>query len=130
MSDRILVVDDEKSVRDLICQILAEDGFTIFSAPSAREALQTWHDNGQPGIVLTDLRLAGDQDGVALCSKIRYESPRTIVVAMTGHSDEYELAYCRGVGFSDVLCKPISTQDLLDCMRCVAQQRKRWETIA
>jgi two-component system response regulator HydG len=129
MSDRILIVDDELSVVTLVGKILAGDGFQIFTANSAHKALDIWHLNNEPGIVLTDLKLGGDMDGVALCSKIRYESPRTVVIAMTGHSDEYQLAYCRGVGFSDVIEKPICREDLLDAIRCASQQRARWKTM-
>ena len=127
MSDRILIVDDEPTITELAGKILASDGYQIFKANSAHKAMDVWHLNHEPGIVLTDLKLGGDMDGVALCSKIRYESPRTIVIAMTGHSDEYQLAYCRGVGFSDVLEKPICKEDLLDAIRCASQQRARWK---
>lgn len=129
MSDRILIVDDEIAVLNVAGKMLAKEGYQIFTADSARKAIDIWHLNKEPGIVLTDLKLGGDMDGVALCSKIRYESPRTIVIAMTGHSDEYQLAYCRGVGFSDVLEKPICHADLLDSIRCASQQRARWKNM-
>jgi two-component system response regulator HydG len=129
MSDRILIVDDEIAVLNVAGKMLAKEGYQIFTADSAHKAMDIWHLNKEPGIVLTDLKLGGDMDGVALCSKIRYESPRTIVIAMTGHSDEYQLAYCRGVGFSDVLEKPICHADLLDSIRCASQQRARWKNM-
>lgn len=129
MSDRILVVDDEESILNILCDILEKDGYTVYRATNARQALKVWDKNDKPGIVLTDLYLGADMDGVALCSRIRFEEPKTIVIAITGKTDQYQLAYCRGVGFNDVLAKPVEIDDLLDSVHCASQQRIRWEHI-
>jgi CheY-like chemotaxis protein len=131
MSDKILVVDDDPAVLGILTKILAnEGGYQVFQASNAREALQIWNDNDRPGMVLTDLKLGGDMDGVSLCSRICYEAPRTVVMAITGLADEYQLAYCRGVGFSDVLEKPVNKDELLGAVDCASQQRARWKNIA
>ena len=87
---KILVVDDEKSIRDLLEQAFSKKGYDVVTAASAEEALESQKRDTR-WIVISDLNLPG-MDGLELCKKIRADSPFAIVYAITGYASMYELA--------------------------------------
>ena len=107
MSKKVLVVDDEEQIRKITKGMLVKNGYDVFMASSVHEALNMWREN-KIGIILSDLNMHDDLDGLSLCSRIRSEDIRTIMVAITGLIDAYTLNLCLTVGFRDVLQKPIT----------------------
>ena len=126
--NRILVVDDEQGMAEMISEQVENLGFEATAALSAREALDLWKKERQ-GLVITDLNLGGDMDGISLCSRIRYEDHTVCVIAMSGYVSEYDLEYCLAAGFSDVLEKPIDLNDLNSSIQCNLERRQRWITV-
>jgi len=126
MSNQILIVDDKQIILDvLVTYLKKKQDFKIFTARSAQEALMKWEENNI-GIVLTDIHLGGDMDGISLCSRIRHKDLKTVVIAMTGYTNEYNLEYCLSIGFRDFLNKPMVSSDLDEVIKCAISQRKRW----
>jgi DNA-binding response OmpR family regulator len=126
--NRVLVVDDESSISKLIETEIKEIGFDAITAESATQALSIFHSDS-PGIVITDLNLGGEMDGVSLCSRIRYEDKSVVVIAMSGFFSEYDKIYCLEAGFSDFLAKPIGRDDLFSAVQCAFDRRSRWKGI-
>ncbi|MCL2761257.1 MAG: response regulator, partial [Desulfuromonadales bacterium] len=83
MSERILVVDDEKAQQDILQIILAREGYEIISVSSAKEALTVLEDK-EFEIVLTDLKMQGGS-GLELMESLLKENPRQCVIIMTAH---------------------------------------------
>lgn len=107
-SQRILVVDDEQSIRSLFTKALSRNGYEVASAESAEEALELFAR--QPyWVVLSDLRLP-NMDGLELCRRIRDDFPFAVCLAMTGFVSVYELSACREAGFEDLFIKPVNLQ--------------------
>jgi len=125
---KILIVDDEIAIIEYTMLILNNAGFETLSAYSAKEALKIFHDQC-PGIIVTDLRLGGDMDGVALCSRILHEDNSVVVIAMSGYFSEYDKAYCQGVGFTEALAKPINPDHLISAINCAVERRQRWKRL-
>jgi len=123
--NRILIVDDEIDVLNIIGKMVDNLKFIPILATSAREALDI-HRKRRPGLVITDLNLGGDMDGVSLCSKIRYEDRLVCVIAMTGYLNNFDLEFCLSAGFSDVLIKPIKMDELTNSINCNLERRQRW----
>jgi len=128
MSHKILIVDDEKGIVEVLSMMIEGMGFVPLKAYSAMGALEIFHE-AKPGIIITDLKLGGDMDGVALCSKILYEDKSTVVMAMSGYFSEYDKIYCQGVGFSEPLKKPIGIAQLTSAIQCAVERRERWAMI-
>jgi len=126
MTDKVLVVDDEPLILEITDMMLSREGYKVFTASTIKEALKTWRTN-KIGIVLSDLNMNDDLDGLSLCSRIRSEDIRTIVIAITGAIDNYTLNLCLTVGFRDVIQKPIMCAELLSIMNCLVNQRERWK---
>ena len=126
--NRVLVVDDEQAVLDIVSDTIKKLGFVAITCGSATTALGIFHGSS-PGIVLTDLNLGGEMDGVSLCSRIRYEDKSTVVTAMSGYFSEYDRVYCLEAGFSDFLVKPVKMDTLFSALKCAFDRRKRWFSI-
>lgn len=127
--DNVLVVDNEREIVEIISGMIIKLGIVSLRAYSAREAMDIFH-NMNPGIIITDLKLGGDMDGIALCSKILYEDNSVIVMAMSGHFNEYDKAYCQGVGFTEALTKPVELSQLSNAIECAVDRRARWAKIS
>ena len=85
MENKILLVDDEKDIREVLVLPLADLGYQIFEAENGKEALGKFREI-QPSIVLTDIKMPG-MDGIELLQKIKQENPETEVIMITGHGD-------------------------------------------
>jgi len=125
VSEKILIVDDEFCVLDVIEKILIHVGYHIILAKNAKEALEISSLDKEISLVLTDIHLGHDMDGISLCSRLKYLNKNIIVIGMTGYLDKYPLEYCLSVGFRDMLLKPIEYQDLIDSIDCNLKYQKR-----
>src|ERR1022692_5018762 len=111
-NERILVVDDETIIRELISSILTQAGFDCRPATSGREALALLHFDDSYSVVLSDLIMEG-MDGLSLLAQIRQEHPDIPVVMVTAvHDISIALAAIRN-GAYDYLLKPFEGEQLL-----------------
>ena len=85
MNKKLLLVDDEEGIRNVLGIALSDAGYTVFSAKNGKEALEIFHKENPP-IVLTDIKMPG-MDGIELLQKIKHENPDTEVIMITGHGD-------------------------------------------
>lgn len=103
-SARILLVDDEESVRETMAAILEREGYVVVSAPTAEEALDVI-----PGqtfdLLLTDLRMDG-MSGVELMAELRQRSPDTTSIMLTGYASLDSAIEALREGAYDYLVKP------------------------
>src|SRR5580698_6205980 len=131
MSDqRILVVDDETPVREVMCSILFQAGFECRPVASAHDALAVLRSNENISIVLSDLIMEG-VDGLTLLSKMKEVNPDIPVVMVTAvHDISVALAAIRN-GAYDYLLKPFEREQLLAMVRRALETRRlRLENLA
>jgi DNA-binding NtrC family response regulator len=83
-TSRILVVDDEQSLRIIISQVLSDDGHDVTVAANGEEALELFEQEPFP-IVFTDI-VMGDLNGLELLQKIKELQPETQVIVVTSHA--------------------------------------------
>ncbi|MBA3713662.1 MAG: PAS domain S-box protein [Pyrinomonadaceae bacterium] len=81
---RVLVVEDEETVREVLGEILTELGQHVTMVAGAGEALQALNDNGQFDVMITDLAMPG-MDGLTLAAEVRRRAPGTLIVLATGY---------------------------------------------
>jgi signal transduction histidine kinase len=115
MENKLLLVDDEKDIREVLVLPLSDLGYHIFEAENGKDALRIFKEI-QPPIVLTDIKMPG-MDGIELLQKIKHENPDTEVIMITGHGD-MELAIrslkCEA---TDFITKPINVDALEIALR-------------
>jgi CheY-like chemotaxis protein len=126
---RVLIVDDNRIVRQLIRTFLERDGCTVWSAGSGEEALgilSTCEPETIIPVVISDISLPG-MDGLTLCRKLRKKEPLKILIAVTGYTDCFSIAECRDAGFDDYLTKPFTQQVLKASVQNAFKRFFYWE---
>jgi len=123
---RILVVDDEVGIRELLAEILFDEGYQAVLAENAAQARAYRHEH-EPDLVLLDIWMP-DTDGVTLLKEWVEQDLLTMpVVMMSGHGTIETAVEATRIGAMDFLEKPIALQKLLDT---VAQSLREWSVKA
>lgn len=108
----ILVVDDEIGIRELLAEILSEEGYRVHLAENAAQA-RAYRNENEPDMVLLDIWMP-DMDGVALLKEWVEQDLLTMpVVMMSGHGTIETAVEATRIGAVDFLEKPIALQKLL-----------------
>jgi two-component system cell cycle response regulator CpdR len=109
---RLLIVDDEESMRTLVARAIAMDDHEIVTAADGAEALEIL-SNGQNAfdLLLTDIRMPV-MDGIALALTAARDLPDLTILLMTGLADQRERASGLNAIAHDVITKPFSVADI------------------
>ncbi len=107
---KILIVDDDQDIRELLAQYLTKNNFSVITAEDGIE-LDTQLDSNQPDLIILDVMLPGD-DGFTLCQRIRKFSNVPIII-LTANSDETDRVLGLEIGADDYIAKPFSPRELL-----------------
>lgn len=120
---RVLIVDDERPVRELCVRIMRGLDCEVTAAESGEAALAAFAGGGFD-LVLTDLAMPGKVDGVRLCSEIKSRSPSTDVVIMTAYPTLGTAIATLKTGAYDYLVKPFEPRGLeAAAARCFEKRR-------
>ncbi len=124
MAYRILIVDDEKALQDMVTEILTHGGYETDSALSCAQAIKQFH-TGNPHAVLLDVNLP-DGDGFSLFGQFREirDVPVLFLSARDGDADRLQGL---GLGADDYITKPFLPQELLLRLRSVLRRVYREE---
>lgn len=107
---RLLLIDDEKPILDVLSISLASDGYEVITAQSGQEGVDIF-ERGGIKLVVTDIRMPG-MDGIEVLRRIKQRDPEAEVIVITGHGDmESAIAVLRE-GASDFITKPIREEAL------------------
>ncbi|MCC7205666.1 MAG: response regulator [Anaerolineae bacterium] len=111
---RILVVDDDKPLCNMMATALANAGYAVATAFSGEEALDRYREQ-QPDLVILDFAMPG-MNGFEVCTEIRRLDPphhRTLVVFLTAYAQTFLVSVDFHVGVDGTLTKPILPSDLV-----------------
>jgi hypothetical protein len=122
MTDRILVVDDEKIILELTSMVLRSNGYEVLTAESGARGLEIV-ERETPAVVLLDYMMPG-MDGMTALRRIRERFPSTYVIMFTGKGSEEIAVELMKAGASDYILKPFSNQDLIDRIDNVLRIRR------
>jgi len=127
--NRILIVDDEKDMRWLLSNFLKEDGYTVDEAEDCGDALDFFKRNSPPDLVLLDLRMPGQMDGVDLLKKIKTTMPGIQVIILTGYGNIGSAVEAIKLGAYDYLTKPFENERLRLTIQRALESRKLTQEI-
>ncbi len=119
---RILIVDDDSSVRDVISVLLSEEGYactTVTTAQAALDAAQA----GDYSLVISDVRMPG-KDGFWLLERLRELYPDTAVIMLTAFGDTEAAVECLRNGAADYLLKPPKVTELIRAIERALGRRR------
>lgn len=130
MSD-ILVVDDERDIRELICDILQDEGFSTRMAANSDEAMAELNKS-QPGLMILDIWLKdSNMDGIDILGHVKRDNPEVPVVIISGHGNVEIAVAAIKQGAYDFIEKPFNIDQLMVVIkRAMETSRLRRENVS
>jgi DNA-binding response OmpR family regulator len=119
-NERILLVDDDPGLRDLLLRYLEREGYAVKGAADGVQARRAL-DQGHFDLIVLDLMLPGE-DGLSLLKRWRVEGVPTPVIMLTAKGDEIDRILGLELGADDYLPKPCSPRELLARIRAVLRR--------
>jgi YesN/AraC family two-component response regulator len=114
---KILIIEDEESVRHMMRLVLEKTGCSVLDAPNGREGLKAYHQN-RPDLVITDIFMP-EMEGLETIMALRRENPGVKIIAVSGGgASGYDyLPAALKLGCSRALAKPFTQRELLSAVR-------------
>ena len=119
---KIMIVDDDPNIRELVCALLKDGGFDVCEAKDGRDALTRMTDEN-PNLVIVDLMMP-NMDGYELCAKIRQYYDNLPVLMLTAKADLAAKVKGFEAGTDDYLTKPFDGDELLLRVRALLRRYK------
>ncbi len=119
MADRILVVDDEPAVTDLLAYNLRRNGYVVLTAADGLSAVQLAQET-HPDLVLLDLMIP-EMDGLEVCRELRKTGDVPIIM-VTARGEEVDRVVGLELGADDYVAKPFSVRELLARIKAVLRR--------
>lgn len=124
-NDKILVVDDDVRIRDLLRRYLTQEGFDVLQAEDGKSLSRVLMREPVDLIVL-DLMLPGE-DGLSICRRLRAANDRTPIIMLTAKGEDVDRIVGLEVGADDYLGKPFNPRELLARIHAVLRRRPQQE---
>lgn len=121
--EKILVVDDEAPIREVLSASLADEGFIVDSAADAEEGLKKI-ESFKPDVVLLDIWMPGDKDGMDVLREVSVKSKRPDIIVMSGHGTIETAVEATKLGAWDFVEKPISIDKVTILLKNVLDMQK------
>lgn len=118
---KILVVDDDLRLRDLLRRYLAEQGFNVVTAESAQAMNKLWIRERYDLLVL-DLMLPGE-DGLSICRRLRGAGDQTPIIMLTAKGEDVDRIVGLEMGADDYLPKPFNPRELVARINAVLRRK-------
>lgn len=118
---KILVVDDDKRLRDLLQRYLGEQGFVVRTAENA-EVMDKSLTRETFDLIVLDLMLPGE-DGLSICRRLRASEPLQAIIMLTAKGDEIDRIVGLEMGADDYLPKPFNPRELVARIQAVLRRR-------
>ncbi len=125
---KILVIDDEKQVLDLICSLLKKQGFDVYQATSGEQGMELF-EREKPTIILTDINIP-DISGIEILKLVKKDSPTTQVIVFSDMGTTDDVIKALRLGASDYIMKPFNIGLLIhNVTRCIERHELIMERI-
>ena len=122
---RILIAEDEESVRELVARAMMDDGHEIVGVADGGAALDALQrEGGRFDLLLTDIKMPV-MDGIALALAVARDWPRLPIVMMTGYADQRERASGLEAIVRTILAKPFTLAEIRFAVAAALAQGKR-----
>ncbi|SDO70170.1 two-component system, OmpR family, response regulator [Rhodoferax sp. OV413] len=123
-SDHILLVDDDRDIRDLVSAYLQKNGLRVSTAPTGRHMRQMLETAGPFDLIILDLMLPGE-DGLTLCRDLRAGKFKTTpIIMLTARGDEADRVLGLEMGADDYMPKPFAARELLARIKSVLRRTR------
>lgn len=121
--DKIVIIDDEEDIRDILSYNLVKEGFTVFSAANGQEGIQICKAE-LPSLVILDVMMPG-MDGVEVCEALR-KTPgleQVLICFLTARGEDYSQIAGLDAGADDYISKPIKPRVLISRINALMRRK-------
>lgn len=129
---KVLVAEDEQNIREFVVINLERAGYEVTEAESGDQALELYGRGGDFHVVILDIMMPGEKDGLAVCRELRSRNPSLGIILLTAKTQEMDKVSGLMMGADDYVTKPFSPSELtarVDAVyRRVALAAERYET--
>ena len=125
LSRKILIVDDDERLRDLLSRYFTDQGFQVFTADDAKEMSRQWQREYFDLVVL-DVMMPGE-DGLSICRRMRGGQDDTPVIMLTAKAEDIDRIIGLEMGADDYLAKPFNPRELLARVNAILRRRSQDE---
>ncbi|ARU04943.1 DNA-binding response regulator [Comamonas serinivorans] len=123
-ADHLLLVDDDREIRDLVSAYLQKNGLRVTTVPTGRHMRQALETAGPFDLVILDLMLPGE-DGLTLCRDLRAGKHKSLpIIMLTARGDEADRVLGLEMGADDYLAKPFAARELLARVKSVLRRTR------
>ncbi len=120
-ADKVLIVDDDARIRDLLRRYLAQEGFEVMLAEDSK-AMNRILLRDTVDLIVLDLMMPGE-DGLSVCRRLRSANDRTPIIMLTAKGEDVDRIVGLEVGADDYLSKPFNPRELLARIHAVLRRR-------
>ncbi|HEY5250356.1 MAG TPA: response regulator transcription factor [Acidimicrobiales bacterium] len=119
-ADTIVVVEDDHNISDLVAMYLRREGFRVLQADDAESGLG-YIDREHPTLLIVDIGLPGELDGLELCRQVRKTSDVAVII-LTARDDEIDRVLGLELGADDYVTKPFSPRELVARVKAILRR--------
>ena len=116
----VVLVEDDPNISDLVDMYLRQDGFRVYQATTGERGLEQVRDR-DPRLVILDIGLAGDMDGMDVCRQLRATSDIPIIM-LTARDTEIDRVLGLELGADDYVTKPFSPRELVARVKAILRR--------
>jgi signal transduction histidine kinase/ActR/RegA family two-component response regulator len=120
---RVLVLDDEPMVRDILARMLTTWGFSVEAVADGQRAVERYVEELRKGapfdLLIMDLTIPGGMGGLKATAEIHAHDPDALAIVASGYSDDPTMANYREAGFAAALAKPFNRTELAQVLNAV-----------
>ncbi|MGZ4785872.1 MAG: response regulator transcription factor, partial [Acidimicrobiales bacterium] len=120
MAYRVLLVDDDRAIRDSLARALDLEGYDVLTAADGAEALRITRDE-HPDVLVLDVMMPS-VDGLTVCRVLRFEQDRTPILMLTARTETTDRVAGLDAGADDYLSKPFDLDELLARLRALLRR--------
>jgi two-component system nitrogen regulation response regulator NtrX len=122
----VMIVDDEKNIREALTGVLKDEGYGVAAAGSAEEALKKLDSEKVPDVILLDIWLPG-MDGTDALKEIKAKFPGLPVIMISGHANIETAVKTTKLGAYDFIEKPLSLDKVILCVEHAMEHKRLLE---
>ena len=123
-SDHVLIVDDDREIRELLSTYLVKNGLRVTGVPTGRHMRAALESSGPFVLIILDLMLPGE-DGLTLCRDLRAGKHKALpIIMLTARGDEADRVLGLEMGADDYLAKPFAARELLARLKSVLRRTR------
>lgn len=125
MGNKVLIVDDDPNIREVISVLLSSEGYDVDAAENGRVAIEKVNEGNTYDIVCLDIMMP-DMDGIEVCTRIRQKS-NVPVLFLTAKSQDKDKVEAYSTGGDDFLVKPFSQTELLMKIKSLIRRHNEYD---